>query len=329
MRRFLFIFSIFTTIICGRVAHAADTTPACVTAIGNDTEAFVNVLKSEILKGKEFDQKLVDKEKTKLYNLVAANIMTHCFDVTKLDDFNSDIVDASDLSIPFKMDDKYYKLNVNVSNLFDHIDLLTGVMVTNLRQKGIGDVITKAETPSDYFFSGSCSDHWVRVNIDNDVPVNKAGQLAFTTYSGKEFFIDFPFGKSNRAFPGLIIASTKGLGGSEQVVTFSNYKKAREAAKAFADALQNTACTNDRLVVDVVSLSTVPVTQNGKTSWAIGGGVAGGAAVGLGIALASNPVGWIIAGVAAVGSAVAYTIAPQSLADLQQVMIMDGPHMIR
>ena len=104
---------------------------------------------------------------------------------------------------------------------------------------------------------------------------------------------------------------------------------ARENAKKFADALQNTPCANDMLAVDVVSLNTIPVVQNGKKQWAIGGGVAGGASIGLGIALASNPVGWIIAGIAAVGGAVAYAIAPQSLADMEQVMVMDGPYLIK
>ena len=148
---------------------------------------------------------------------------------------------------------------------------------------------SKAELPNDYFFSGECSDHWVRINIDNTVPVNVAGQAAFTKYKDKEFFIDFPFGKNNRAFPGLIIAAKKGVGGSEEVVWYRNYKAAREAAQKFADALKGTACANQGLVIDVVSLKTVPVTQGNKTGWTIGAGVAGGTAIAVGL-LVSNPV---------------------------------------
>lgn len=329
MRKFLLIFAM---ILCGNLAYATDTyTPACVAAIGNDQNAFVNVLKSEILKGKEFNQKFVDQKKDELYTLIARNLAVHCLDVTNLDDFNTAIVDADVLTIPFQMDSKYYSLNINVAELFNYTDYLkAGIMVTPLSNKRKGDVITKGEMPTDYFFSGQCSDHWVRVNIDNDVPVNKAGQAAFPTFAGSnEFFIDFPFGKNNRAFPGLIIASAKGIGGSEQVVWFPNYKTARENAKKFAAALQNTPCTNDGLAVDVVSLNTVPTTQNGKSGWALGGGITGGAAIGVGAFLASNPVGWIIAGIAAAGGAVAYAIAPQSLADMEQVMVMDGPYLIK
>lgn len=325
MRKFLLI---FVMMLCGNLAHAGDT-PPCVAAIGNDTAAFVDVLKTKILNGKEFNQKFVEQRKHEMYNLVAGNILTHCLDTKNLADFNTDIVDAETLTIPFQMDGKYYSLNVNVATLFNYVNLKFGILVTTKRDKMRGDVITKDEMPKDYFFSGQCSDHWVRVNIDNDVPVNKAGQAAFPTYAGNEFFIDFPSGKNNRAFPGLVIASKKGIGGSEQVVWFQNYKVARENAKKFANALQNTPCANDMLAVDVISLDTVPVIQNGKKQWAISGGVVGGASIALGIALASNPVGWIIAGIAAAGGAVAYAIAPQSLADMEQVMVMDGPYLIK
>lgn len=333
MRKFLLIFAMM---LCGNFAHATDaTTPACMVAIGNDQNAFVNVLKTEILKGKEFNQQFVDKNKDALYTLVARNLAVHCLDTSNINDFNTNIVDADILTIPFKMDGKYYSLNLNVAKLFDYTAdyLKAGIMVTPLSNptlagKRMGDVITKSEMPTDYFFSGQCSDHWVRVNIDNNIPINKAGQAAFPTFAGSnEFFIDFPIGKNNRAFPGLIIASAKGIGGSEQVVWFTNYKTARASARKFAAALQNSPCANDKLAVNVVALNTVPTVQNGKSGWALGGGIAG--AVGVGVFLASNPVGWIIAGVAAAGAAVGYAIAPQSLANMDQVMVLDGPYLIK
>lgn len=335
MRKFLLIFAMM---LCGNLAYATDTnTPACIAAIGNDQNAFVNVLKSEILKGKEFNQQFVDQKKDELYTLIARNLAVHCLDVTNLDDFNTNIADADILTIPFQMDGKYYSLNINVAKLFDYTTdyLKAGIMVTTLSNptlagKHMGDVITKSEMPTDYFFSGQCSDHWVRVNIDDNVAINKAGQAAFPTFAGSnEFFIDFPIGKNNRAFPGLIIASAKGIGGSEQVVWFTNYKNARASARKFAAALQNTPCANDRLAVNVVALNTVPTVQNGKSRWALGGGITGGAAIGVGAFLASNPVGWIIAGVAAAGAAVGYAILPESLANMEQVMVLDGPYQIR
>ena len=43
MRKFLLI---FVMMLCGNLAHAGDT-PPCVAAIGNDTAAFVDVLKTK------------------------------------------------------------------------------------------------------------------------------------------------------------------------------------------------------------------------------------------------------------------------------------------
>ena len=224
-------------------------------------------------------------------------------------------------------------------------------MITNLRSKSAGDVITKAETPKDYFFTNDCSDHWVRINIDNSVPVNTAGQAAFSNYAGKEFFIDFPFEKNNRAFPGLIIAAKKYIGGGEEVVWYSNYRLARQNAKKFADALQNTPCGNQNLAVNVVSLNTTPDNQGENRGWAIGAGVNAGIGAGIattgalsaagiisigaaGTAAGSSAIpvaGWIVAAVAATVATVAgvIAIAPSSLADLNQVMVMDEPIFIK
>ena len=127
----------------------------CLIDIGNDEEAFVNILKSEIVKNRKFDQTFVDKEKEKIYGLVASNIVLHCLDVDNLNDFNHDIVDPNTLDIPFKMDNLYYILRIDVATLFEYINLPVGIMVVNkdLQNKRIGDVITEAETPSDYVSS--------------------------------------------------------------------------------------------------------------------------------------------------------------------------------
>lgn len=349
LRKFILL---FTMLIMCTTAHARDTQIfqtqsgiQCLTDIGNDQETFVNAIKTQILHGQEFNQRLVDREKHKLYTIVAANIVTHCIDTNNLNDFNHDIVDATKIDIPFKLDDKYYKLTVDVETLFEYINIPAGVLVTNLRNKRPGDVITKAETPSDYISSFDCSDHWVRLDLSDSSPVNVAGKAAFPEYTDQEFFIDFPFGKNNRAFPGLIIGAKTGWGGAEQVVWYPNYRVARAKAKQFAEGLNNTACSKDNLVVDVVSLTTKPVTQGDKTGWAItaeiGGGVgtaisiAGAVAAVSGVVAATTwevPVaGWIVAAVAATVATVSgiIAIAPSSLADMNQVMILDGPYRIK
>ncbi|MBO4745508.1 MAG: hypothetical protein J5613_00350 [Alphaproteobacteria bacterium] len=92
-------------------------------------------------------------------------------------------------------------------------------------------------------------------------------------------------------------------------------------------------------------MTTKPVTQGDKTGWAItaeiGGGVgtaisiAGAVAAVSGVVAATTwevPVaGWIVAAVAATVATVSgiIAIAPSSLADMNQVMILDGPYRIK
>ena len=306
--KFIFIVPLFA--VCGIANATPANTPQsqqvvqCLIDIGNDTTEFVDPIKSNILRGREFNQALVDREKDALYDLVAKNIMKRCTE--NFNDFNFDIVDATKIDIPFKLDDKYYKLTVDVETLFEHISIPTAVLVMNFNNKNIGDKITKADTPSEMFFSADCSDHYVRDNISDDGPVNRAGQAAFPTYTGEEFFIDFPFGKSNRAFPGLIIAAHTGIGGAEEVVWYPNYRVARANAKTFVEGLKNTACSKDNLSAYVVSM---PV--NPEKSW--------------------DSSGWFFWGVGILtgGIGMGISLLPPTLADINEVTIFDGPYLIR
>ncbi len=340
------LFSVFSFFACFNCL--AEEQISCLTKIGKHQQNFLTQLE-QIIGKKELNQKNIKDNEQKIYNLVAANVLTACLNTSNLSEFNNDIVSSQNISIPFEKNEKYYTMELNTEKLFDHINIPSGILVTPFLNKAPGDIITKAQMPTDYFFSSDCSDHWVRVNIDDDTPINKAGKASFARYSGREFFLDFPVGSYNRAFPGLVISAKTGVGAAEEIVYYQNYKNARIAAESFAQALSNTQCALDGLAVYVVSLNTKRIGSGDKSGWAIGSGVVGGSMALLGAAwltatyttasatvlmstaMAANAIpvaGWIAGAVIAVAAAVA-AIYPSDLADIQQVMVLDGPYIIK
>ncbi|MDW3024695.1 MAG: hypothetical protein R8N50_03340 [Alphaproteobacteria bacterium] len=243
-------------------------------------------------------------------------------------------------------DDKTYAFRFKMSDLFEYVVIPTGIMVYNDRSLGAGDKIELSEIQKLYW-SDACSDHVIWDNLDNDAAVNVAGQKVFSQYGGEknEFFLDFEEGNDRRAFPGLVLMD-KTHSSSEAIVAFGNLQKAIKAAKDFADALTDTACSNDGLAVYVVALSETPSPTNDKTGWGIVAGVAGGSAavVGTSSALAAAGatglwgaaavsgtvlvVGWVIAGLLG-GAATVISLVPPDIIDLKGVTVLGGPYIIK
>ena len=330
MNRFCFAF-LFA--FCGIVANAGAANLQCLADIGADDAAFITPMYNNVLSGLPPEQQNIDANKTKMFNLVAANIELHCLNGGDINDFQT-IADSTGFVIPFTYTNgQKYKMQVDTAKLFEHINLPTGFLVVNNRNYVPGDIIKKSDMPTDYYFSNDCSDHYVRLNISDDVSVNVAGQTAFGEYGGKqnEFFLDFPVTKNCRAFPGLVLGDFGGLGGAEKIVVYTNYINAQKAVRTFADALKNTACANQNLAVYMVALESVPTQKPGSTGLVIGAGVGGAAAGAITVALASNPVGWVIAAVGAAVGAVATGVSAlfyKDLADIQQVVVLAGPYNI-
>ena len=311
-------------------ARAATPIPQCIQDIAKEAK-FYDGLK-EVLKNKELNQENIKKNQDKVYDLVAENVITHC--LGDINTFVDEIADQPTLRVPFEMrgtNNKtiYYAFEMPTEKLFDHINIPTGIVVAPAMGKKRGDVITFGEMPRDYFWSESCSDHWVKLNIDDNAPVNTAGRASFKGYPDVEFFLDFPKGSGMRAFPGLVLGAATGIGGKEQIVWFRNYLTARKAAEEFATNLKQTICTQDNLEVYLVSLGTQKVKiGDSKYGWGITAGATGGVMGVLAIGSFSVPVvGWIIGGVVAISAGVV-TLWVETLADIQQVMVLDGPHKI-
>ena len=365
-------FFIFAFILPAFYVGGAGAEIACLTEIGKDNETFIQPLKdivkdSNIIADQTKFQEFINKNKSKFYGLIAGNVELRCMG-ENFNDLN-EIADSESIKIPFEMNGNKYDITVDSMRLFDYMAIPTALLVVNTRNKNPGDVIEKSKMPKDYFFSQACSDHHVRVNLNNKASVNRAGQTAFGTYGGSdsEFFLDMPVGKSCRAFPGLVLGDFGGLGAKEKIVAYENYREGRKALKTFAKALQNTSCGNQGLAVYQVSIDTIPVEKNGKKGWAIAAGVSGGSMAYMGITsglatlgvggkiIASgvwtasklglittaaggavtvgainswNVVGWVILGVTA-ATAATIALLPKDLADIDQVMVMSEPEIIR
>ena len=128
----------------------------------------------------------------------------------------------------------------------------------------------------------------------------------------------------------------------EELVSFNNLPTAINAAQQFASALNDTRCANDGLSVYVVSTK-VQELESG-TGWGITAGVVGGTAAIIGISTyagwtaalftaagvtASAPVvGWIAAGVLAAAAGI-FSVIPSEIEAINQVMVIDGPYLIK
>ena len=337
MNRFCFAF-LFA--FCGIIVNARAANLQCLANIGADDAAFITPMYNNVLSGMPPEQQNIDANKTKMFNLVAANIYASCLNGgNNLLDFNK-IAESSQFLIPFtyKNNEKYV-LNVDTEKLFDYINIPMGFLVMNDRTKTPGDIVKKTDMPNDYFFDSDCSDHWVRANLSDDAAVNVAGQAAFGNKN--EYFLDFPVGKSCRAFPGLVLGDLGGWGGKEKIISYSNYLSARKALTSFSGALQNTACSGggQNLAVYLVALNVLPANlsdvqsapseKSGNSGWVIGGGIGAAGSTAAAIFIGSNPVGWIIGAVGAAGAAVAGTLIPKDLANIDQVLILSEPEIIR
>ncbi|MBO4480772.1 MAG: hypothetical protein J5742_04100 [Alphaproteobacteria bacterium] len=259
--------------------------------------------------GRDLNQELVEAEKSNFYTLIADQVVGHCMTEKNLGEFNTKITKLSNLQLPFQKNNKYYQFNVSIETLFDYMAIPTAVVIAPFKNKVPGDKITKSDMPKTMFYTPACSDHLVDGQISNDSPVNVAGQSAFQPYAHREFFIDFPDSNKTRAFPGMLIASTKGFYGKEEVVWYSNYKKGRDAAIAFANALNGTPCSNQNLAIYVVKLDH-NLTRRDNT-WPVW------ARDVLGIASALTIFVLPIA------------LKPKQLENLQSVVILDGPYLVK
>lgn len=324
MKKIITLFLLFISIS----AHAGDSLEKCVNNIYQDQESWHDKINAIFSNDTELTQDMITKQQTKLYNLLAQNILTSC----SADLF--EIIDTEQRhTIHFEYNGDLYALKFTPSELKKYIGIETGILVVNNLALSPGDIFQKSQiTKKNKFFSDACSTHLVTGPLFNkDAAVNKAGQSAFGD-NDNYFFLDFADGDDMRAFPGLVLMdmvnSTK-----EKLVTFPTLAEGKKETEDFFKKLQDQkSCNNQGLAVYTVALKVAPDTTTDKAAWvSAGAGVAAvagtAAATGVTIGVISGPVGWLVLGAAGLGAAV-YGLYPEELRQIDSVMILSGPYIL-
>lgn len=174
--------------------------------------------------------------------------------------------------------------------------------VYNNATKKPGDIVQLTDIPKLYW-SNECSDHTIAFNLSNKAGVNIAGQRVFSPIFNQdkyEYFLDFQQGNNRRIFPGLVLLETQFTTGIQERLVMTTPDKADEYAKQFANALANTACKNENLVVYTVDLGTTFTPSDTKIDW--------------GLALGGPLLGALV---------------PQKIMHINQITIKSGPYPVK
>lgn len=174
--------------------------------------------------------------------------------------------------------------------------------VYNNATKKPGDIVQLTDIPKLYW-SNECSDHTIAWNLSNKAGVNIAGQRVFSPIFNQdkyEYFLDFQQGNNRRIFPGLVLLETQFTKGIQERLVMTTPDKADEYAKQFANALANTVCKDENLVVYTVDLGTTFTQSDTKIDW--------------GLALGGPLLG---------------ALTPQKIKHINQITIKSGPYPVK
>lgn len=281
----------------------------CVAKFINDDTKWQNALSSifkDVASNADLTQDVITAHQAEIYNLLATNTKEYC-----LDNIGLIAKNGGNATINFKHNNKNYSFNFSVEELFKYLPIRVAILVLKDRSKKANDIITKSEMPTDYWWNKDCSDHIIWSNLDDDAAINKAGQAVFTEFGGSEheYFIDFPVGSSNRAFPGLILQEKTGVPKTELIIVYNNLQTGLARIDNFVKALKGQQCSRDGLAAYLVAIDAEKIEDSNDITHLIGGA----------------------AGAAVAGAAVVVPIMsllPTDIADIQQVAVIDGPYNI-
>ena len=285
-------------------------------------------------------ENMVNEQRTKIYPLIAKQIITQCSNNI------ADIAKVNRAIVNFDHDGRTYGFDFDMSTVFEYLDMRTAILVIDKRNLLVGSKLKLSDIPEKQkFFTDECSEHTIWDNLDDDAAVNIAGQSVFNEFGGSsnEFFLDFAEGDNRRAFPGLVLRDKTGST-EESIVIYRNLKIGLERANQFAEKLKNSACSDQRLAVYLVSIQNQRDSGSNNAA-ALGTGITTG--VGLASATAGTALvaysalgttAMVAGGIAAIGGAAVFLIAapvatymllkPTDIEDIKEVTILDGPHPI-
>lgn len=265
------------------------------------SQSFGDALYSEIFNSStQLNEEIAQKNKSKILALIAENVLQSC------EADLPEIAETQRANLLFVHDGQNYAFNFSIPEMFEYIDMRLGIMVYNKRTKSYPDIIKLSDIPKLYW-SNECSDHVIWDGLNNNAAINVAGQRVFSQYGGgdNEFFLDFEEGNNRRAFPGLVLMD-KTRSSNEYIVSYTNFITGKQVAEQFAEALQNSYCSNQSLAVYLVELG--PASAR---SW-----------------YSENKDKVATFSYAVAGALGFLTMIPTQIEDIQQVKIMAGPYNI-
>ena len=281
----------------------------------------------DIADNAKLTQDVIDLHEADIYNLLVANVREYC-----LGNIGAIAKNGGTGTIQFEHNKQIFSFNFTVEKLFKYFPMRVAMLILKDSTKKPNDIIKKSELPTNYWWNKYCSDHIIWSNSDDDAAINQAGQAAFTEFGGAEheYFIDFPVGKSCRAFPGLILQDITGST-VEGIIVYNNIQLGLQRLIEFTNALKGRQCSKDGLSAYLVAIdATIPTESThifGDVTAGLGAGTATAGGITIAVAGLSNPVGWVLLGTGAVAAGLG-SLIPTDIADIQQVAVIDGPYLI-
>lgn len=226
----------------------------------SDSNSFKTAMTNDIFPdAATLTQEGATQKKAEILTLVGNELLSNCSENL------STLAKQANGKVWYPRDSKTYAFQFKMPDLFQHLNIPTALFVYNKNNLKTGDVVKLSDIPKLYW-SNQCSDHTIWDGLNDNAAVNIAGQQVFSEYGGdkNEFFLDFEQGNNRRAFPGLVLAeyTKQYYNQTEAIVMFSNISTADQYAQKFANALQNSACSNDSLYVYVVKFDKDPTFTN-------------------------------------------------------------------
>ena len=154
----------------------------------------------------------------------------------------------------------------NAETVFNYVNFPTSVLFSKSPNLKPGDSVQTFN--GGYVTTDKCSDQSIGGHSDHKTTVHLAANAVNFPHNcenGITYFVDYPVGKANRVFPGLLLESCASFFGQEHLIRILNYKTALTLVRTFVDNLNDTQhnkhCANQGLNVYLVKQPDVEYTR--------------------------------------------------------------------
>lgn len=211
--------SIMLAGIVNQGVAASSRTDECLRAIAAD-DSFKEAIKN-IYSNNTIDQTTTDDHRGAILEQISTSTRTLC--VKQLQAL-ADLAGNTKLQIPYTQNNRQYKFEFKVDDLFRYMPLHVAIAIYNSPDLQPGKVINRTDLPNDIWWNDNCSDHDT-VNIDNDAIINEAGRAIELSDNRATRRDDYIIAFDKKPFPGMIRIDEQGSS-TIHIVAYNNYKTA-------------------------------------------------------------------------------------------------------